>query len=91
MKDAYTALFLLVLTFLLICWVVARYQTYMNEYSLQDEIRKPRVSSRAKIWQTAFMDTLHNAKYFKQEKLRSENRATFLFGSGKKDRKKKIE
>ncbi len=89
MKDVFIATFLLAFTFLLICWVVTQYQIYTNEHSMEEELKKPRLSSRVRAWRMMLTDTLHSAKYFKQEKLRSENPITFLFGTDHKDRKKK--
>lgn len=90
MKEVFAATFLLAFTFLLICWVVTQYQIYTNEHSMEDELRKPKLSSRVRTWRMMLADTLHSAKYFKQEKLRSENRTTFLFGTNRKERKKRM-
>ena len=90
MTKVFIATFLMAFTFLLICWVVTQYQIYTNEHSMEDEIRKPRLYSRVRAWQMMLADTLHSARYFKQEKLRSENKTTFLFGTDNKNKKKKV-
>lgn len=89
MAEVYIATFLMAFTFLLICWVVTQYQIYTNEHSMEEEIRKPRLSSRVRAWRMMLAETLHNAKYFRQEELRSGNKTTFLFGTDNKNRKKK--
>lgn len=89
MAEVYIATFLLAFTFLLICWVVTQYQIYTNEHSMEEEIRKPRLSSRVRAWRMMLAETLHNARYFRQEELRSENKTTFLFGTDNKNKKKK--
>lgn len=89
MAEVYIATFLMAFTFLLICWVVTQYQIYTNEHSMEEEIRKPRLSSRVRAWRMMLAETLHNAKYFRQEELRFGNKTTFLFGTDNKNRKKK--
>ena len=89
MTEVYIATFLLAFTFLLICWVVTQYKIYTNEHSMEEEIRKPRLSSRVRAWRMMLAETLHNARYFRQEELRSENKTTFLFGTDNKNKKKK--
>ena len=42
-----------------------------------------------RAWRMMLADTLHNARYFTQEKIRSENKTTFLFGTDNKNKKKK--
>lgn len=89
MSEVFIVTFLMAFTFLLICWVVTQYQIYTNEHSMEEELGKPRLSSRVRTWRMMMADTLHSARYFKQETLRSENRTTFLFGTDRKNRKNK--
>ena len=46
MTEVYIATILLAVTFLLICWVVTEFQIYEDSHSLEDELNRPRMSSR---------------------------------------------
>lgn len=90
MTNVYIATILLAFTFLLICWVVTQYQIYMDEHSMEETLGKPGLSTRLRTWWIMFSDTLHSARYFKQESLNAENKTTFLFGAERRKEKKKI-
>ena len=64
MTKVFIATFLMAFTFLLICWVVTQYQIYTNEHSMEDEIRKPSLTSRVRALQMVLADTLDHARYF---------------------------
>lgn len=81
MTEVYIATLLLAVTFLLLCWVVTEFQIYKDSHSMEDEIGKPRMSSRVAAWRIMLFETMSKARLFRQEKLKEENRTTFLFGT----------
>lgn len=86
MTDVYVATILLAVTFLLICWVVTEFQIYRNSHSMEDELAKPGMSSRMSAWQIRLFQTLHNVRYFRQEKLKEENWSFFSPGHEKRNK-----
>ena len=72
MPDVYTAAFLFMVTFLLICWVVTEFQIYNDSHSMNDELKKPHMASRMSVG---------------QDRLREKNKSTFLFGIRRRDKK----
>ena len=44
MTEVYIATILLAVTFLLLCWVVTEFQIYEDSHSLEDELKRPRMS-----------------------------------------------
>lgn len=88
MTDVYVATILLAVTFLLICWVVTEFQIYRNSHSMEDELAKPGMSSRMSAWQVRVFQTLHDIRYFRQEKLKEENWAFPLSGFEKRNKTK---
>lgn len=50
MPDVYTAAFLFMVTFLLICWVVTEFQIYNDSHSMNDELKKPHMASGGCLW-----------------------------------------
>ena len=87
MTEVYIATFLLAVTFLLICWVVTEFQIYEDSHSLEDELNRPRMSSRFAAWRNRLFEVMDKAKYFRQESLKEANRTTFLFGIKRRDKK----
>lgn len=87
MTDVYIATILLAVTFLLICWVVTEFQIYRNSHSMEEELGKPRFTSRLSAWQIRFFDMLNDVLHFRQDKLKEENRMLFLFGMKRRNRK----
>lgn len=89
MTELYIATILLALTFLLICWVVTEFQIYNDSHSTEEELYKTRFSSRIAGWWCSVWETMHSARYFKQETLKEENKSTFLFGTEENEKKEK--
>ena len=87
MTEVYIATILLAVTFLLICWVVTEFQIYEDSHSLEDELNRPRMSSRFAAWRNRLFEGMDKARYFRQESLKEANRTTFLFGIKRRDKK----
>ena len=87
MTDVFIVTFLMAFTFLLICWVVTEFQIYEDSHSLEDELNRPRMSSRFAAWRNRLFEVMDKARYFRQESLKEANRTTFLFGIKRRDKK----
>ena len=87
MPDVYTAAFLFMVTFLLICWVVTEFQIYNDSHSMNDELKKPHMASRMSVGQNRFWNALDSNPDFRQDRLREKNKSTFLFGIRRRDKK----
>ena len=87
MTEVYIATILLAVTFLLLCWVVTQYQIYTDTHSMEEMLKKPSMSARIQTWQRMFREALRSAGDYRQEKLKEENRTTFLFGVKRNNKK----
>ena len=49
MSDMYMGVILLAVTALLLCWVVAEFQIYSADHSMEEAIRKPRAAAEESV------------------------------------------
>lgn len=78
MSDMYMGVILLAVTALLLCWVVAEFQIYSADHSMEEAIRKPRAAAKRALWKWNFFRALKDAGHLPQEKLKEKNKAVYI-------------
>ena len=54
MSDMHVGVILLAVTALLLCWVVAEFQIYSADHSMEEAIKRPRGAARRELWKLNF-------------------------------------
>mgnify|MGYP000039866694 CR=1 FL=1 len=90
MSDMHVGVILLAVIALLLCWVVAEFQIYSADHSMEEAIKRPRGAARRELWKLNFLRAIMDSRKLRQEKLKEENKTVILKSAEeKKSRKEK--